>query len=207
MSKNLGVRKPCLRLDVNIFIITMIEKDIQYQYKPWHHSPMHIFIPNSCYIVTASIHNKIPFFKDDERLNLLQNTLFQTAESYDWKLQAWALFPNHYHFIIHACSKSKTVKSLIQRIHSQTAREVNILDGIKDRQVWFQYWDTCITYEKSYYPRLNYVHNNPVKHGVVAVAENYHFCSAMWFSLYAELGYRRKVESFGFSRVKIIDDF
>ena len=71
----------------------------------------------------------------------------------------------------------------------------------------FQYWDTCLTYEKSYYARLNYVHNNPVKHGLAPVADQYPFCSAAWFRAQADPRFRKKVESFRHDRVKIVDDF
>ena len=33
---------------------------------------------------------------------------------------------------------------------------------------------------KSYLARLNYVHQNPVKHGLVRVANQYRWCSAAW---------------------------
>ena len=79
-----------------------------------------------------------------------------------------------------------SLKNLIQRFHSQSAREVNINAGLSGRKVWFQYWDSCLTYENSYYARLNYVHNNPVKHGLVQDAELYPFCSASWFKKHAE---------------------
>ena len=96
---------------------------------------------------------------------------------------------------------------MIQRFHSQSARQLNDLDNTSSRNVWFQYWDTCLTYEKSYYARLNYVNNNPVKHGLVKNADQYPFCSATWFKAQADPGFRKKVESFKYDRVKIIDDF
>lgn len=128
-------------------------------------------------------------------------------DDYNWLAQAWAVFSNHYHFVAKSPVEATSLKSMIQRLHSQTSREVNKLDEAPGRQVWFQYWDTCLTFEKSYYARLNYVHNNPVKHGLVEIAENYPFCSAAWFKSQIEPGFRRKVESFRYDRLKIVDDF
>jgi putative transposase len=51
------------------------------------------------------------------------------------------------------------------------------------------------------------VHNNPVKHGVVKVAELYPFCSAAWFRAQANPDFRKKVESFRYDLVRIPDDF
>ncbi len=171
----------------------------------WQHAPLHIFVPNAFYIVTASTLYKQRIFDTSAKLALLQNTLFEVMQAYGWELQAWALFVNHYHFIARAPEDGASLKRLIQRLHSQSARLVNEIDRTAGRRVWFQYWDTCLTYEKSYYARLNYVHNNPVKHGLVAVAERYPFCSAAWFKANAPQDFCERVESFPYDRVNVPD--
>jgi len=159
------------------------------------------------YIVTASTLGKQRVFRGEDRLRLLQDTLFEVAEVYGWLLQAWALFSTHYHCIAQSPNDSTNLKTLIQRLHSQSARRVNELDEAPGRRVWFQYWDACLTYEKSYYARLNYVHHNAVKHGLVALAEEYPYCSAGRFNASAEPGFREKVQSFRYDRVNVVDDF
>ena len=66
-------------------------------------------------------------------------------------------------------------------LHSRTASWVNNADATPGRRVWYNYWDTRLTYEKSYRARLNYVHQDPVNHRLVAVANQYPWCSAAWF--------------------------
>ena len=73
-----------------------------------------------------------------------------------------------------------TLKKLIQQLHSITAIQLNKWDESPGRQVWFNYWDSCLTYEKSYLARLHYVHMNPVKHGIVHNPMDYPFCSYQW---------------------------
>jgi len=175
--------------------------------RQWHHGPAHVFAGNTNYIVTAGTLDKRPIFKGDERLAILQNLLFEVASAYKWELQAWALFANHYHFIAKSPPDGKSLKNLIQPLHSQSAREVNNLDLTPGRRVWFQYWDTCLTYEKSYLARLNYVHNNPVKHGLASIAEEYSFCSAAWFNGNADPQFRQKVEASPYDCIKIEDDY
>jgi putative transposase len=92
-------------------------------------------------------------------------------------------------------------------LHTASAREINQLDGTTGRKVWFQYWDTCLTIEKSYLARLNYVHNNAVHHKLVSVAEQYEFCSARWFAANADPTFRRKVATFRYNRLNVPDDF
>lgn len=173
----------------------------------WHHSPLHVFEPGTAYIVTAGTFKKEHFFKSDERCAALQSSLLNLAEKYGWNLQAWAVFSNHYHWIGVSPDKADGLKKFISHLHTETAGHINKADGAPGRKVWFEYWDTCLTFENSYYARLNYVHNNPVKHGLVEIASLYPFCSAGWFEAHAEDGLIKKLRSYGHENVKVKDDF
>jgi putative transposase len=158
-------------------------------------------------MVTASTLHKQLLFSGDERLSMLQQYLFTLSEKFGWELQAWALFPNHYHFIAKAPNDAQTLKTLVRQLHSLTARQLNLMDNMSGRKVWFQYWDTCLTYEKSYYARLNYVMNNPVHHGLVHAAPTYKFCSAGWFETETNQSFINKVKSYKYDQVKVQDEF
>lgn len=45
------------------------------------------------------------------------------------------------------------------------------------RTVRRQYRDTCLTYEQSFWARVNYIHYNPVKHGLVSRPGEYPYSS------------------------------
>ena len=75
------------------------------------------------------------------------------------------------------------------------------------RQVWFNYWDTQLTFEKSYLARLSYVHQNAVKHGLVRQAHEYRWCSAAWFERTATPAHVKTIYGFKTDRVKIEDDY
>ncbi|MGB8475864.1 MAG: hypothetical protein WCE61_17420, partial [Candidatus Acidiferrum sp.] len=69
------------------------------------------------------------------------------------------------------------------------------------------YRETRLTYEKSYLARLNYVHQNPVKHGLVPVASLYPWCSAPWFERTARPAQIRTIHRFKTDRLNVADDF
>jgi len=69
---------------------------------------------------------------------------------------------NHYHFVA-LIPEAPTFRRLIRHLHTLTATEANRFDNSQGRKVWFQYWDTELTFEKSYLARLSYVHQNPVE--------------------------------------------
>ncbi len=81
------------------------------------------------------------------------------------------------------------------------------MDGLEGRQVWHNYWDKLLTYEKSYLARVNYVHQNPVKHGLVRVANQYAWCSAAWFERVARPAQVKTIYSCKIDRLEVADNF
>ena len=160
------------------------------------------------YMVTAGTYEKAHFFRSRLRLRFLTNRLLELAAQHGWKMQAWAVFSNHYHWV--ATTPDDGAGNLgkwIAQLHRESAFKVNQLDGKNGRMVWHNYWESHITFEKSYYARLHYVHENPVKHGLVTHAETYDWCSARWFAEKSEPAFAKTVMSFPIDRVKVHDDF
>ena len=147
------------------------------------------------------------FFRDSERLEILVDSLLRIAKDRNWDLLAWAVFSNHYHVVARAPETENALSSLIKHVHSETSRRLNELDQTKGRKVWYQYWDKCLTFSASYYARLQYVMQNPVRHGLVKRAEDYPFCSAGWFEQTASSAFQRKVRSFKHDRVQEADEY
>ena len=174
---------------------------------PWHHAPPHEFIPNSIYMVTAATHHKVPLFDTPEALDYLLNTIHAECQRFGWIPEAWAVFNNHYHLVARGPDQATSLPGLVRSIHSRTAQWINKRDDQAGRKVWFNYWDTCLTYQRSYLARLNYVHSNPVKHGLVPAAEQYKWCSMDWFLRESNPAFRKTVLSFKTDTVKVPDDF
>ena len=124
------------------------------------------------------------------KLDFFQRSLFECAREFGWDLRALVVLANHYHFVA-ASSNPETLRKFLGKLHMQTSKQLNLWDNTPGRKVWFQFWDSHITYERSYLARLNYVNQNPVRHGIVAVAENYQWCSASWFAENARQRLRR----------------
>jgi putative transposase len=92
-------------------------------------------------------------------------------------------------------------------LHTRTASWINRLENTQARKIWHNFWDTKLTYEKSYLARLNYVHQNAVKHGLVPVASQYRWCSARWFEGVASPATVQSIYRFKTDAVRVKDDF
>ncbi len=172
----------------------------------WPHGPSHRVTDCGTYIVTAATYGKLPIFASRSRLSLLCEMLLKVCLDNGWNVQAWAVFPNHYHFVA-SSNAPANLSTTIRRLHSLTARAVNQRDLQAGRKVWFQYWDTLLTNQNSYLARLRYVHENAVRHGVVARAANYPWCSAGWFERKAAPGFRKTVLGVPYDRISVPDSF
>ncbi len=157
-------------------------------------------------VTTGTLH-KEHILVDAERLHLVQSALLSLARKYQWDLEAWAVFSNHYHFVGHTFSTPTRLRQFLTELHANTARDVNRLDGVPGRQVWHNFWDKQLTFEKSYLARLNYVHQNAVKHGLARVANQYPWCSASWFERVATPAQVKTIYSFKTDRLRVADDF
>ncbi len=173
----------------------------------WPHAPPHVLNHQGVYIVTGATYQKEHHFRMNDRLTLLHDRLLSLSKVYKWELHAWAVFSNHYHFIAKSPSDPKSLNVFVSHLHQSTASAVNHLDKCLNRQVWYQFWETRITYHRSYLARLNYVHQNPVKHGIVNKASLYPWCSAHQFEACANKAFIKSVYSFDSSKVNIDDEY
>jgi REP-associated tyrosine transposase len=175
--------------------------------KDWPRAPLHRLDGKGTFLVTAGTLHKEHFFRDAELLDVLESELLCKAKEYGWQLEAWAVFSNHYHFVGTALEDASTLRPFLGRLHADTAIEVNRRDDRSGRQVWYNFWETELTFEKSYFARLNYVHQNAVKHGLVRVANQYRWCSAAWFERTATPAQVKTIYRFKTDRLKVLDDF
>jgi putative transposase len=177
---------------------------------PWPHAPTHRLSESGTYFVTAGTYLKAHHFRSPQRLDVLQRELITIAHDFGWNIEAWAVFSNHYHLVAQSPRDSTHAMSLSQMLgilHTRIASWINRLDGTRARKVWHNFWDTKLTFEKSYLARLNYVHQNAVKHGFVPVANLYRWCLAGWFEGIASPAMVRSIYRFKIGDVRVRDDF
>ena len=175
--------------------------------KDWPRAPIHRLDTDGVFMITAATLHKNHFFNSSEKLSLLESILLSLAQQYQWQLEAWSIFSNHYHFIARSLPNALDLGDFIKHLHNNTARELNQLDETVGREVWYNFWDTKLTFQHSYLARLNYVHQNPVKHGLVPVANHYQWCSAAWFERTVTAATRKTIYGFKTDKLKTYDEF
>ncbi len=147
--------------------------------KPLHHPP-HVFLDDTWYAITGSIYQRRRLLEPPGHKELIRDQLKALVPEFDLRLAAWVVLDNHYHILVKSETGAK-LSRFFGRLHGRTSFELNGRDGKRGRQVWHNFWDTCIRDEKDYWVRFNYIHHNPVKHGYVAQPVDWRYSSYRYY--------------------------
>lgn len=146
---------------------------------PDHHPP-HLYLDNTWYIITSATLNHTPYLAAEQVKTLVRDKLKELVPKFNFKLKAWVILNDHYHILLKT-SRGKDLTPFLGQLHGGASRQINLRDHTKGRQVWHNYWDTCIRTEFDLWTRFNYVHNNPIKHGYVQQWEDWPFSSYHYY--------------------------
>ncbi len=207
------------------------KKNMIEEYKIYKHSPSHFFASNQMYMITTATYKKRKYLKDDKIKEYLFDLIFNKFSRFNWEIDAWVILDNHYHLLLQASKNAHSLPIIIREIHKFSAlfirKFLNCNNDVvskgqnhrfctpKNKQhnrdstskIWWNYWDTCITYERSYFARLNYIHFNPVKHGYVDSPDKWKFSSYCKFCDEVGEEYKEILKKYPFNKVRVKDDF
>ena len=173
----------------------------------WPHAPLHKFTEAGVYMVTAGTMYKRHYLKSPDRLTIVHDMLLDLAQEFGWQLEAWSVHSNHYHFVSQSPEDPSNLPTFISKLHTRSSTILNEMDRTPGRRVWFQYWESHITFEPSYLARLQYVHHNAEHHRLVEDARTYRWCSAAWFESIATPSFQKVLASFKIDRLNVLDNF
>ena len=116
------------------------------------------------------------FMRDDRVAQIVKDALFY-YDGNKYKIIAWCIMPNHVHTLIEVFNSI----SLSEIIHSWKSFSANQINKLLNRtgQVWMmEYFDRYIRDYEHFDKVVNYIHNNPVKAGLVKSPSEYRWSSA-----------------------------
>lgn len=144
------------------------------------HRPLHIYLDERWYFITASTLKHTPYLSSPLHLNIWKEAFFALASGYNITICAWVVLENHYHILVRP-HRGRDIGKFIGQLHGRTSRQINRLDGALGRQIWYSYWDVCIRAETDFWTRFNYIHFNPVKHRYVENPAEWEFSSYRFY--------------------------
>lgn len=143
-----------------------------------------IFVPGACYFLTFNLQNR----RSDlltRHIRELRFAFQQAINAYPFKIDGIVVLPEHIHITMTLPANDSNYPLRISFIKGAFSRQINTGEFInasrkskRERGIWQRrYWEHFIRDERDYENHLNYIHNNPVKHGYVKSASQWPYSS------------------------------
>ena len=154
-----------------------------------------IYDNQGIYFITSTIIEWIPIFTSKKYFEILTSSMIYCQENKDLEIYAYVILDNHFHMICHGPELSRTIQSLKRHtaklIVTQLKEDnkiwiLNLLSIYKKKhkldskhQIWQESMHPQqIISENMFRQKVEYIHYNPVKRGLVIEPENWNFSSA-----------------------------
>ena len=126
------------------------------------------YVANAIYFVTAVTYHRQPLFADEANLDLLRQTMRYAKQYHPFHMRAYVFLPDHFRLLIHI-PIGTNISKLMQSIQRNFTRNLKSARGVGSPvRLWQRgFWDHVIRNERDLERHFDYIHYNPVKHGLV----------------------------------------
>ncbi len=98
----------------------------------------------------------------------------------DIALHGYVIMPDHYHVLV-TLTRVTSISNVVRRAHSALARLVRSRTAVHGRVWQRRFYDHAVRDEEDWRTRLNYLHGNPVRAGLVESAAEYPWSSGRFW--------------------------
>lgn len=141
-------------------------------------------IAGASYFFTVLTHEQQPIFRNAQAVALFQAGVNHVRERHSFEIDAFVILPDHIHTVWTLpegdADFSKRWRLIKEAFTKPFARQTQQLALSASRRakgehaVWQRrFWEHVIRDEADYAAHVDYIHYNPVRHGLVSVARNW----------------------------------
>lgn len=161
----------------------------------------HFHEPGDIHELTFSCYHRLPLLTNDVWREMLCRSIDRAIEKRGWRLVAFVLMPEHVHLLVYPTQVPVRVDRLLAAIkqpYSVRIRrllEASLSPLLKRLTVqerpgkWvFRYWQEGPGYDRNFSTEaatmaaIQYIHENPVRRGLVRIATDWKWSSARWYA-------------------------
>jgi len=160
----------------------------------------HFNLPGHAHEPTFSCYRRTPLLYSERAIVWLLQAIDTARRQRGFFVYAFVIMPEHVHIIIHPHEPKSEVswflKSMKQRVARRASRWMSDHDPQwydklsmirKDGRCEFRFWQTGGGYDRNIenpstlIRMIDYIHNNPVRRGLVVTATDWKWSSASWY--------------------------
>jgi len=155
-----------------------------------------IQLPDSIYYITTVVYNRLPIFTAANYVIAVIDSLNFYRYKQQYKILGYVIMPDHLHLLIWLQGMS-TISDVMRDLKKFTAVRIIRQAEVEGKQEWLaafkqagtktgrsqnkvwqdSFWDKIIYSDKLCRQKLNYIHRNPVRAGLVESIEAYPYSS------------------------------
>jgi REP element-mobilizing transposase RayT len=150
---------------------------------------------DQAHFITSTVVGWLPVFTRANRCDLVVESLKYCRAHKELRIYAWVILDNHFHAIVSAPDLSRVLADLKRNVARQvidqleTESRADLLEQFRrlrephKRESEYQFWQEgfhpqAMVTDVIMLQKLEYLHNNPVKRGLVASPEHWRYSSA-----------------------------
>lgn len=123
------------------------------------------FHEGNTYFLTHVTHNRTAVLVENS--DLFWRAVEKTRRHAAFDLVAWVILPDHVHLLVDP--KGNDLSLIMKRIKLSFSTNLRRKAGVIKGRLWqYRFWDHVIRDPEDMNRHIDYIHYNPVKHGLVA---------------------------------------
>jgi putative transposase len=143
------------------------------------------YVPGGVFFLTLVTYQRIPIFSEVENISLLRKAIAKMRNEKPFDITAAVVLPDHLHFIWSLPPDDSNYSQRVSRLKVLFTRSLLRKRSLsveispsrrkhRESNVWQRrFWEHTISDEHDLHRHLDYIHYNPVKHGLVS-------CPHLW---------------------------
>jgi putative transposase len=154
------------------------------------------YLPGTAYFITCVTENRQKLFANEVNVQILLGVMEHYRKEYGFRISSYCILPDHFHCLVIPSGEAE-ISKIMKGIKGCSARVINHATG-RCGKVWqHQFLDHVVRAKEDYRSHVDYVHNNPQKHGIVDEIRKYR-----WSSYHDYYGDQHELNSFILSQVE-----
>jgi len=139
------------------------------------------------HFITSSCYERRPFLRSPESRDTFLAIFEEVRQRYQFIVKGYVVMPEHVHLLISEPESGDP--SLVMQVLKHRSAIALIRDlHINTNHIWQKrFYDFVVSTPEKRAEKLNYVHDNPVRRGLVEDAEQWRWSSARYYAL-GEIG-------------------
>ncbi len=146
------------------------------------------------YFFTLVTYQRSPIFEEAKNVEILKISINKIRKKFPFSLDAIVILPDHLHCLMKLPENDNDFSTRLRLIKRDFSKKINAaINQRNEKTVWQRrFWEHLIRDEDDWRKHMDYIHYNPVKHGLVKSASDWPHSS---FHYYVQTGLYKKNEA------------